>query len=309
MGFAGMMVVALGLDLCFGWPPALYRRIRHPVVWIGKGIDWLDKRLNQGRFRRGKGMIAMLVITGGTVLIACLVQGLLDFGWLGVMLGGVLAWPMLAARSMQDHVEAIITPLSDHDLATARRALSMIVGRETADLDASAISRAALESLAENTADGIVAPLFWGVIAGLPGIMGYKAINTLDSMIGHRTPRHEAFGWASARLDDLVNLIPARLTALLFAAISGRARVGWVVAWRDAGQHRSPNAGWPEGAMAGALGVRLSGPRVYAGQIAPEPWVNETGRDCTPDDLARGLGLFRRSMTACLVITLLLALI
>jgi adenosylcobinamide-phosphate synthase len=174
----------------------------------------------------------------------------------------------------------------------------MIVGRDPARLDARGTARAALESLAENSSDGIVAPLFWGVVAGLPGLVVYKAINTMDSMIGHRTARHEDFGKVAARLDDLVNLIPARLTGLLFALVSGRARRACACMARDARQHRSPNAGWPEAAMAGALGLRLSGPRVYGDTIADEPYVNAGGADPEPADLLRGLALYRRAMAA-----------
>jgi len=176
--------------------------------------------------------------------------------------------------------------------------VSMIVGRDPATLDTPGVARAALESLAENTSDGIIAPLFWGAIFGLPGIAAYKAINTLDSMIGHRTPRHNAFGWASARIDDVVNLAPARLTGVLFALASRRPRTSLVVMWRCAAQHRSPNAGWPEAALAGALNIRLSGPRVYHDHIADEPWLNAAAPDPSPNDIARGLSLYRRAMVA-----------
>jgi adenosylcobinamide-phosphate synthase len=191
----------------------------------------------------------------------------------------------------------VARPLAAGDLGAARRAVSMIVGRDPAQLDPPGVARAALESLAENTSDGIVAPLFWGLVAGLPGIAAYKAINTLDSMIGHRTPRHEAFGWASARIDDGANLIPARLTGALFCAVSGRAaRRALSVMRRDARAHRSPNAGWPEAAMAGALGVRLSGPRSYGARVSVEPWLNGAAPDPQAPDLVRGLALYRRAM-------------
>ena len=170
------------------------------------------------------------------------------------------------------------------------------VGRDPRQLDAAGIARAATESLAENTSDGIVAPIFWGVFFGLPGIAAYKAISTLDSMIGHRTPRHEAFGSASARIDDFANFVPARLTGFLFAAVSIRPRAALATMWHDAHHHRSPNAGWPEAAMAGALGVRLSGPRIYAGLVAEEPWVNDGKPDPLPGDLNLALALYRRAM-------------
>ena len=183
----------------------------------------------------------------------------------------------------------------------------MIVGRDPERLDGAGVGRAALESLGESTSDGVVAPIFWGVLLGLPGIATYKMINTMDSMIGHRTERYEAFGWASARIDDLVNLIPARLTGLLFALVSPHPRASWAAMMRDAKHHRSPNAGWPEAAMAGALRVRLSGPRAYNGKIAQERWVNEAGAEPEASDLARGLRLYVRAMVvmtvcvACLV--------
>ena len=224
-----------------------------------------------------------------------------------MILSGLLAWPLLAVRSMHDHVAAVARPLAAGDLVAARAAVAMIVGRDPAGLDAAGMVRAAVESLAENTSDGIVAPVFCGVLFGLPGIAAYKAINTLDSMIGHRTPRHEAFGWASARIDDLANFIPARLTGLVFVAVSTRPRAAVAIMLRDARHHRSPNAGWPEAAMAGALGVRLSGPRVYAGRIAAEPWVNEGAPDPSPADLNRALALYIRSMLVLAVTLAILA--
>ena len=172
----------------------------------------------------------------------------------------------------------------------------MIVGRDPETLDAPAIARAALESLGENSSDGIIAPLFWGALFGLPGIAAYKAINTLDSMIGHRSPRYLEFGWASARIDDLANLLPARLTALLFALAARDKMAALETAWRDARHHRSPNGGWPEAAMAGALGLRLSGPRIYGNQSASEPWINASGRDPGADDIFAGLALYRRML-------------
>jgi adenosylcobinamide-phosphate synthase len=193
-------------------------------------------------------------------------------------------------------VEAVARPLRDGDIASARHAVSQIVGRDPERLDGAGIARAALESLAENASDGVVAPLFWGVLFGLPGIAVYKAINTMDSMIGHHTPRHEDFGKAAARLDDLVNLIPARITGLLFALVSGRPLKALHVMNRDAHRHRSPNAGWPEAALAGALDVRLSGPRSYADRTSDEPWLNGTAGNPLSETLEAGLALYRRAM-------------
>jgi adenosylcobinamide-phosphate synthase len=313
MTFAAMMLVAMALDLAFGWPPRLYQSIGHPVTWIGALIRWTDRHWNRDSDSdftcRMAGVAAALAVIGATTALAFALQSLLPHGWPGIAIGGVLAWPLVAMRSMHDHVAVIVTPLQANDLPKARHAVSMIVGRDTAVLDEAGVARAALESLAENTSDGIVAPLFWGALLGLPGIAAYKAINTLDSMIGHRTPRYNAFGWASARIDDVVNLIPARLTGVVFALVSGHTTKALRVMWRDAGLHRSPNAGWPEAAMAAGLGVRLSGPRIYHNHVADEPWVNAGAADPLAADLQRGLALYRRAMFVLAAGLALLALI
>ncbi len=307
------MLVALLVDAAIGWPDPLYRRIGHPVTWIGALITALERQLNHASdgdtARRTAGTLTALGVIGLCAAVAGLVTTLLPGGTLGAVLTGVLAWPLVASRAMHDHIAAVARPLAQSDLPGARHAVSMIVGRDPSQLDPPGIARAALESLAENTSDGIVAPLFWGVLFGLPGIAAYKAINTLDSMIGHRTPRHAAFGWASARIDDLANLIPARLTGLLFAAVARRPWAALACMARDARHHRSPNAGWPEGAMAGALGVRLSGPRIYADHVAQEPWLNGRAPDPGAADLTRGLALYLRAMLALGALLALLALI
>lgn len=300
MIFASAMLVAMAVDCVMGWPDAIYRRIGHPVTWIGALIRRLDTAMNReidtDLTRRILGVLAAMITVSVAALAGFVVQFLLPGGWLGALCIGVLAWPLVALRSMHDHVAAVAKPLIAGDLDGARYAVSMIVGRDPSVLDTAGVARAGLESLAENTSDGIIAPLFWGAIFGLPGIAAYKAINTLDSMIGHRTPRHNAFGWASARIDDLVNLAPARLTGVLFAVASDRPRASLSVMWHDASQHRSPNAGWPESALAGALNIRLSGPRVYHDHIADEPWLNGVAPDPVPQDIARGLSLYRRAM-------------
>jgi adenosylcobinamide-phosphate synthase len=300
MSGASIMLLALAIDAVVGWPQAIHARIGHPVTWIGALISTLDRNFNRDdaseAARRaagiGVGMTVIVVVAG--VGWAC--SSVLPDGWPGLILAAILAWPLVAVRSMHDHVDAVARPLLAGDLPAARQAVAMIVGRDPSQLDAAGVARAATESLAENTSDGIVAPLFWGAIFGLPGIAAYKAINTLDSMIGHRSPRHEAFGWAAARIDDVANLIPARLTGLLFTVVSIRPRVALMAMWRDAGQHRSPNAGWPEAAMAGALGIRLSGPRIYDGRLSQEPWLNGEAPDPSAADLKRALALYRRAM-------------
>lgn len=304
MGFAGAMAVAMVVDALSGWPSWLFARIGHPVTWLGRLISAIDAAWNRDSdppaFRRAAGVAGALVVIALSVALGWMLQSLLPsllpWGWVQIVLVGVLAWPLVALRSLHDHVAAVATPLHAGDIAAAREAVSRIVGRDPATLDEAGIARAAIESLAENASDGIVAPVFWGALFGLPGILGYKAINTLDSMIGHRSERHEAFGWAAARIDDVANFIPARLTGFLFVLLASRRSEALSCMTRDARRHRSPNAGWPEAAMAGALGVRLSGPRIYHGSITNEPWLNDGARDPLAADISQGLTIYRRAM-------------
>jgi adenosylcobinamide-phosphate synthase len=307
LGFAGAMMVAMAMDALVGWPGRLFARIGHPVTWLGKAIATLDARWNREAdppaTRRIAGVAAALLVIVAAAAIAWAVQCIVPFGLIGSTLLGILAWPFVAFRSLYDHVAAVRDPLRAGSIEDARKAVSMIVGRDPQALDEAAIARAAIESLAENASDGVVAPLFWGVLFGLPGIVGYKAVNTLDSMIGHRSPRHEAFGWAAARIDDVANFIPARLTGLLLALFAGEQRAqAMSCMWRDARHHRSPNAGWPEAAMAGALGIRLCGPRSYHGEVADEPWLNAGGRDPAAVDITRALELYVGAMFALAVL-------
>ena len=300
MGFAGAMAVAMAVDALLGWPAPLFARIGHPVTWLGRLITTVDIAWNRPSdppaFRRAAGVAGALVVIAVSAALGWVLQSVLALGWIQFVLVGILAWPLVALRSLDDHVAAVASPLQAGDIAGAREAVSRIVGRDPATLDEAGIARAAIESLAENASDGIVAPVFWGALFGLPGIFGYKAINTLDSMIGHRSERHEAFGWAAARIDDVANFIPARLTGFLFVLLAPRRAEALSCMTRDARRHRSPNAGWPEAAMAGALGVRLSGPRIYHGSITNEPWLNEGARDPLAADIAQGLTVYRRAM-------------
>ncbi len=312
MTFAAMLLVGLLIDALCGWPAWLFERISHPVTWVGRLIDGFERTLNHGRpLRRvAMGAATVIIVLGVALAPAVIAQFLLPAGPLGWLIGGIIAWPLIAARSLHDHVKAVADPLEQGDTEVARVEVSKIVGRDPASLDTAAISRASIESLAENCSDGVVAPIFWGVVAGLPGIVAYKVINTLDSMIGHRDERFEFFGKFAARLDDLVNLIPARLTALFFALAAGPKAIHCMrVTLRDAWNHRSPNAGWPESAVAGALDIRLSGPRKYADRVVDEPWLNAGAKDPDATEIFAALSLYKCSLAIFALVLLGLALI
>jgi adenosylcobinamide-phosphate synthase len=298
-----VVLTALAVDAVAGYPAWLFARIGHPVTWIGRLIERLEKRLNRPdlstRARRWRGISALTVAIGATacVAISCEAVLRLALGDFAVMASGVMASSLIAQRSLHEHVARVADGL-ENSLEDGRRAVSQIVGRDPQSLDEAAVARAAIESLAENFSDGIVAPTLYTALAGLAGGAVYKAINTADSMIGHRTPRHEAYGWAAARLDDWVNLPASRLSAC-FIAMAALIAPGCNVfaavraVWRDARHHRSPNAGWPEAAMAGALGLRLAGPRVYAGVAVDDHWMGEGRAQLDANDIRRALMLYR----------------
>ncbi|MEA3542255.1 MAG: adenosylcobinamide-phosphate synthase CbiB [Pseudomonadota bacterium] len=297
-------IAALALDGAIGWPRGLYRRVGHPVglfAWLIARCEAAWNRPDHGFWiRRVLGVLTLMLLLFVTIAAAVALQwgteALLGrAAWIGL---AVLAWPALAQRSLFDHVRPIATALDAGDLPAAREAVSAIVGRDTARLDEAGVARAAIESLAESLCDGVVAPLFWLALLGLPGVWAYKAVNTADSLIGHYEPRWRAFGWAAARLDDALNLAPARLSGLLLCLAGGG---GWRVLRRDAGNHASPNAGWPEAAMAGALRLRLAGPIAYDGVRHDKPWIGAEGRNARAHDVARALRLYLR---ACLLLWL-----
>ncbi len=297
-------LTALALDAAIGWPGPLYRRIGHPVGLFARVIGGCEARWNRGEYgfiaRRTLGILTMLILllvaAGPGWAVQQLVFEILGaWGWVAV---AILAWPALAQRSLFDHVRAVGERIDAGDLPGAREAVGMIVGRDTAALGESGVARAAIESLAESFCDGVVAPLFWLLLLGLPGVWAYKAINTADSLIGHREERWRAFGWAAARIDDLAGWIPARLSGLLLC-LAGRG--GARIMWRDARNHASPNAGWPEAAMAGALGLRLAGPIAYDGVMHDKPWIGNGDEDADGDKIDRALTIYMR---ACLLIWL-----
>lgn len=276
---ATLLIPAMLLDAALGEPKWLWDRLPHPAVLMGRAVGWAEARLNRGNHRRLRGVAAMLGLGLGGWALGWLIAAVPDGGLLEVIAAAIL----LAQRSLVQHVQAVGDALR-LSLPGGRRAVAMIVGRDVDALDEAGVSRAAIESAAENLSDGVIAPAFWFLVAGLPGLMLYKITNTADSMIGHRTPRYEQFGWAAARFDDLLNLIPARLTAVLIALTHGWLDPRPIL--RDAPLHRSPNAGWPEAAMAPVLDVALSGPRSYHGEMRDFPWVWPEGRrDAGPDDI------------------------
>lgn len=302
--------IALLTERIFGYPALLQRLCNHPVQWMGALISWCEKRWNKSdadadsQRIAGVMMVALFcVVTGAISVILKAILGSISLGW---VLEALLASTLLAHRQLAQMVNAVATAL-DQSLDAGREAVSHIVGRDTTTLDASEISRAAIETLAENTSDGVIAPLFWLLLFGLPGIVVYKAINTADSMVGHLNPRYENFGWASAKLDDVVNWIPARLTALLFVLAArfthnASPAKAWETVRRDALKHKSPNAGWPEAAMAGALGFGLGGKRAYNGAILDLPEMGTGKRDLGPEDILRALSLFNLSGIIVLIV-------
>jgi adenosylcobinamide-phosphate synthase len=313
-----LTLLALLFEAAFGYPDWLAQRIGHPVAWIGRLIETLDLRLNRESDdparRRAAGVLALFIIIAITGTAAFLIARGLLFLPFGLVLVAVLASTLLAQRSLYAHVERVATALEDNGLEAARSAVSHIVGRDTAALDEAGVARAAIESLAENFSDAVVAPSFWMLIAGLPGAAIYKAINTADSMIGHRTERHEDFGWAAARLDDLVNLPASRLAALLliggayFTQGASPARAVDTVK-RDASRHRSPNAGCPEAAMAGALGIAIAGPRTYEGVVVDDSWMGNGRSAVTAADIRAALSLYRRADRILIAIVALVAML
>ena len=316
-----ILFLALLLDRVVGDPDVLWRRVPHPVVLFGRVIGLMDKGFNGKRLsaetRRFNGAAGIAVLLAASVFLGFALHRLLaSFGLLGAGVEVIIVAVFLAQKSLHDHVRAVAVGLRAGGIEGGRRAVSMIVGRDPATLDEPAVCRAGIESLAENFSDGVVAPAFFYALFGLPGLFAYKMLNTADSMIGHRNEKYIDFGRASARLDDLANWPAARLSILLIAAgawmakgrAAARAAIG--AALRDAGLHRSPNSGWPEAAMAGALGIGLAGPRIYGGARVDEPMMNASGRTvATVADIELALRIFSAACAALAAVVLLIALL
>jgi adenosylcobinamide-phosphate synthase len=305
--------LALLIERVVGYPPALFRAVGHPVTWMGALIGRLEARLNRGDNRRLKGVLLLVLLLGAGLAISLLIVAVtrrVPFGW---VLEAILASTLLAQKELGRAVKAVADTLAV-SLDSGRAAVSQIVGRDPHVLDESGVARAAIESLAESTSDAVVAPLFWLFVGGLPGILLYKAVNTADSMVGHRNERYAEFGWASARFDDVVNWIPARLTALLVAGASFLTRrtdpeAAWSTALRDARKHASPNAGWPEAAFAGSLGIELGGPRAYDGEVHQLPSFGDGRAELTASDILPALVLYWTAMNLLLGLAIALGLL
>jgi len=304
--------LALILERYIGYPKAVYAAIGHPVEWIGKLIAWLDTTLNDPHApawkSRLRGMSALALLLFAAFIPSWFITELFSQSGLGWIIQTLIATAFLAHRSLREHMEAVHRGLGQ-SIEDGRRAVSKIVGRDPAQLDESGVTRAALESLAENSSDGVVAPAIWYALLGLPGVVLYKTINTADSMIGHKSERHLHFGWATARLDDLVNLPASRLSGLLYAGAAAweskeHGKAALAAMWRDAPKHVSPNAGWPEAALAAGLGLKLGGPRSYSGRQVHLPWMGEGRGDLNRHDILAGLRLYGRAMTLLLLLVL-----
>ncbi len=309
-------ILALGLllDALLGEPSVVYRVVGHPVAAMGRLVGALDRRLNDerrtARTRRCLGVVAIVVIVAVHGAIGAFLAWALARAPFTLVLEGIVVAVLLAGRSLHDHVARVARGLETHGLEGGRREVAHLVGRDPHALDEAGVARGAIESLAENFSDGLVAPWFWYASFGLPGILVYKAVNTADSMIGHRDERYRDFGWAVAKLDDVMNFIPARIGGTLLATaalfIPGAS---WGASQdamrRDAPTHQSPSAGWPEAAMAGALGLALNGPRTYGGVTSDDPWMGDGRQAATAGDIRRALKLYLHAWGLFFLITLL----
>jgi len=306
-----ILIIAFGIEAVLAYPEAVFRAIGHPVSWIGALIAAFDSALNRPDYssavRRAAGVMTVILLLavslGAGVALEMVARVIPYFGFAIAVL--VVA-ALVAFGNLDQHVRAVSAALGAEGVDGGRRSIAKIVGRDPDTLDEAAICRAAIESLAENASDGVTAPSLWFLVGGLPGIIAYKAVNTADSMIGHLSERHRAFGWAAARLDDLVNLPASRLTGLMFVAAAAMvpgasAPSAWRAYWRDARQHRSPNAGWPEAAMAGALGLRLAGPRIYGGVLVDDRWMGDGRAEATVQDIDRALVIYRVAFAGALL--------
>ena len=296
------LVIAMLLDAVFGEPRMLWDRLPHPAVLMGRLVAFLDRTLNTGQDRKSKGVLALSLLCFTAAVIGSLLS---QFGWVMEI---IVAAILLAQKSLVDHVRAVATGLRT-SIEEGQFAVSMIVSRDTKDMNEAQVARSAIESAAENFSDGVIAPAFWFLVGGLPAMLVYKFVNTADSMIGYKTEKYMEFGWASARIDDLLNWIPARLSMLLIVVFAKRS-VNFRAIISEAKRHKSPNAGWPEAAIARAINVALAGPRSYDGQLQQLPWVNERGRQTiTADDVDAAVRILWRAWNLAWIAIIIVSLI
>jgi len=314
-----ILIISFGIEAVLAYPAPVFRAIGHPVSWIGALIAALDSTLNRPNasfaVRRAAGVATVLLLVAGSLGVGFVLETLArTIPYLGFAVAIVVVAALLATGNLDQHVRAVAAAIRADGLTGGRRSIANIVGRDPETLDEAAICRAAIESLAENASDGVTAPALWFLAGGLPGMIAYKAINTADSMIGHMSEHHRAFGWAAARLDDIVNLPASRLTGLMFIAAAtmvpgASASSAWRAYRRDARLHRSPNAGWPEAAMAGALGLRLAGPRSYGGVVVDDHWMGDGRAEATAGDIDRALTIYRVAFAGALLLVAALGLL
>jgi len=313
-----ILIISFGIEAVLAYPAPVFRAIGHPVSWIGALIAALDSTFNRPNasfaLRRAAGVASVLLLLAGSLGVGFALDAVAAIPYFGFAVAVLVAASLFAGGNLDQHVRAVAAAIRSEGLAGGRRNIAKIVGRDPDTLDEAAVCRAAIESLAENASDGVTAPTLWFLVGGFPGIVAYKAINTADSMIGHMSERHRAFGWAAARLDDLVNLPASRLTGLMFVAAAAlvpgaSAPSAWQAYWRDARQHRSPNAGWPEAAMAGALGLRLAGPRSYGGVVVDDHWMGNGRTGATAEDIDRALTIYRVAFGGALLLVAALGLL
>jgi adenosylcobinamide-phosphate synthase len=307
-----ILIAAYGIEAVLAYPALVFGAIGHPVSWIGAVISALESRLNlpdwSDAMRRAAGVLTIALLVAVSLCVGLALElAFRSIAFIGFVLTVLVVAMLIAAGSLDQHVRAVAAALRTDGLSGGRQSIAKIVGRDPEALDQAAICRAAIESLAENASDGVTAPAFWYLVGGLPGMIAYKAINTADSMIGHLSERYRAFGWAAAKLDDLVNWPASRLTGLMFIAAAAvvpgaSAASAWQAFWRDARLHRSPNAGWPEAAMAGALGLRLAGPRVYDGVEVDDHWMGDGRAEATVEDIVRALTIYRTAFASTLLV-------
>jgi adenosylcobinamide-phosphate synthase len=307
-----LLLAGIVIDAVLGEMPRVFAVVPHPIVLAGRAVGFFDRKLNRAhrseRSRRERGIVTVIVLVGAAAALGAALHVLCGENLVGAAIEALAIGLLLAQRSLFEHVAAVAAALQSGGLPAGREAVRHIVGRDPASLDRHGVARAAIESLAENFSDAVVAPAFWYLLLGLPGLFAYKMANTLDSMIGHRNERYRAFGWAAARFDDLLNLVPAPLSGLLIvsaALFADDSRPGPAlrIMLRDGRKHHSPNAGWPEAAMAGALGLALAGPRHYAEGVVNDPWLGDGTPLAGPADIIRALRLYGY---ACLLLTALI---